>query len=129
MTNFYIGFFKFYYKDELISSFTNRTLADEKNIQNQKIYFTWDNLKENYSKYGIFLPFNIWQFKKGQVIAFFNSMTIKHIKDIKEWKTKQLDNMYMTVEFKEDNPPLSVVLNWFDSEKAIQYLMERGLKM
>jgi hypothetical protein len=56
-------------------------------------------------------------------------MTIKHIKDIKEWKTKQLDNMYMTVEFKEDDPPLSVVLNWSDSEKAIQYLMEKGLKM
>jgi hypothetical protein len=123
---FYTVSNKFYYKNDLISYSTNRTLTDE-NVQNQKIVLTWDNLEEIYSIYGLFLPFNIWQFKKGRVITFFNSITTKHVKDIKEWKIKQLDNMYMTIEFKENIPSLQTILNWSDGEKAIQYLVEKGL--
>jgi hypothetical protein len=123
---FYTVSNKFYYKNDLISYSTNRTLTDE-NVQNQKIVLTWYNLEEIYSIYGLFLPFNIWQFKKGRVITFFNSITTKHVKDIKEWKIKQLDNMYMTIEFKENIPSLQTILNWSDGEKAIQYLVEKGL--
>lgn len=85
---------------------------------------TWDNLNDYYFKYGAVLPFNIWNRKKGRLISFFET---SH-RDIKEWKTE----LKLTIKEEyiiEKHINLKTVIEYYDAEKAIQYLKERGLKI
>lgn len=84
---------------------------------------TWDNLNDYYFKYGALLPFNLWNRKKGRLISFF----IRY-PDIKEWKTElkfTIKEEYII----EKNVSLQTVMEYYDAEKAIQYLNEKGLKI
>ena len=101
------------------------TLTEELNQTTETIELTWDNLKEKYYKYGIFCNFNYWTFKKGRIISFFNfSFFNKNTWDIVEWK-KPL-NITLTIKYIKYNPSIKEIFDWSDSEKAIQYLNERG---
>lgn len=83
---------------------------------------TWDNLNDYYFKYGALLPFNLWNRKKGRLISFWETSC----RDIKEWKTE----LKLTVKEEyilEKHINLKAVMEYYDAEKAIQYLKERGL--
>lgn len=89
---------------------------------------TWDNLNDYYTKCGAVLPFNIWHRKKGRLISFFIYDMEKSCRDIKEWKTKL--NLTIKEEYiLEKHINLQTVMEYYDAEKAIQYLKERGLKI
>ena len=97
--------------------------------ENHKDTLTWDNLLEYYHNYGIVLPFNIWNFRKGHLISFFDySLFKKDTWDIKEWKSNL--NLEIEHRYEEYTPPsINFVLNWPNMNKAIQYLKEHGLEL
>ena len=101
-------------------------LEEEPKDFSEKI--TWDNLAEKYTQYGINLYFNVWNFKKGRVVSFFNNKFFPkpYEKDVKEWKNP-LDIVVKVTYKKYTTMSIEEVLKWHDIEKAIQYLKERGL--
>lgn len=68
------------------------SLLTEEQTQTKEIKITWENLNTVYYNWGLVLPFNYYQSKKGRVISFFRSSLFdKDSWDIKEWKQKELD--------------------------------------
>lgn len=132
MLKFYRCYFETINKGQVMYGDSSRVLIDEKNKpQNETIQITWDNLEQVHQKYGIDVGFNVWTRKKGRVISFFNGNLIfrkDYEKDLKEWKDKKL-NLQLKVSVKECQVSIQDVLDWYDSEKAIQYLKERGLSV
>lgn len=132
MLKFYRCYFETINKGQIMYGDSSRVLINEKDKpQNETIQITWDNLKQVHMKYGISVGFNVWTRKKGRVISFFNGSLIfrkDYEKDLKEWKDKELD-LQLKVSVKECEVSIQDVLDWYDSEKAIQYLKERGLSV
>ena len=132
MLKFYRCYYETVNKGQMMYGDFERVLVDENDKpQNETIQITWDNLKQIHEKFGIYVGFNVWTWKKGRVISFFNGTFIfpkDYEKDLKEWKDKELD-LQLKVSFKECEVSILDVLNWYDSEKAIQYLKERGLSV
>ena len=130
MLKFYSIAYKTYNNGTYIDTHYSRTLKEESEVKNDFISINWNNLSEIYHKYGLSLPFNIWNFKKGRRISFFDGNPFKKdFRDIKEWKTKL--NITVKVEYTDITHLMSIdeVLKWYDAEKAIQFLNERNLKI
>jgi hypothetical protein len=130
MLKFYSIAYKTYNNGTYIDTHYAKTLKEESEIKNDLVLINWDNLSEMYHKYSLSLPFNIWNFKKGRLVSFFDGNPFKKdFRDIKEWKTK-LD-ITVKIEYTDISNSTSIqeVLRWHDAEKAIQYLNERGLKI
>lgn len=111
-------------------SYGGRILVEEDSVQDKIILINWNSLLEEYHKLGTMLPFNIWNFKKGRIVSFFDGNPFKKdFRDIKEWKTK-LDIM-VKVEYTDitDSMSIAEVLEWYGVDKAIQFLNERNLKI
>lgn len=88
----------------------------------------WKNLnaiREIYSY--LTLPFGVKETKKGRVIIYEDWETLMFSHVIKEWKTKNL-NMTLKIYYKDCKCSLKDILNYRDSDVAIEYLMERGIK-
>lgn len=63
----------------------------------------------------------------GALLAFLRVASLtKNRRDIKEWKTPTLD-MKLVVTYEVWRCSLNTILNYWDSEKTIQYLRERNL--
>ena len=85
------------------------------------ININWDNAEREIYKLGLCLPFGITKRRKGLKLFFWNDM----FTNIKQWRD-DLDIEIKTswIEYK---PTINELLNFYDSDKAIQYLVERGL--
>lgn len=88
------------------------------------IKVNWDNVEEEILKiknvYPI-LPFGITKKRKGLQLFFHDYL----FKNIKQWK-EDLD-IEIKTSWREYKPSLKEIMNFKDSDKAIQYLVERGL--
>lgn len=127
MLHYYRILFTTYNNGVKVNYTYGHVIADESEIKEKTIPITWENLEEIYHNYGLSLPFNIWNFKRGRVISFFKGgLTDKNRRDIKEWKTPTLD-MKLVVTYEVWRCSLNTILNYWDSEKTIQYLCERNL--
>lgn len=110
--------------NEEIISYSGTTIQEEGAVENKIFHLNWDNIEEIQKQYGAYLGFNIWEKKKGRVISFFGWN-----KDIKEWKTKEL-NLIFEILYMEVTPPsIAEILKYSDGEKAIRYLNQLGLKL
>ena len=130
MLKFYSIAYKTYNNGTYIDTKYAKILEEESKIKNDLVFINWDNLSEIYCKYGLLLPFNTWNFKKGRLVSFFVVNPFKkNFRDVKEWKTK-LDIM-VKIEYTDISNLMSIdeVLKWHEGEKAIQYLNERNLKI
>lgn len=127
MLHYYRVLYTTYNNGVKVGNTSGFVIADENEIKEKTIPITWENLKEVYYNFGLELPFNIWDFKRGRVISFFEGcLTDKNRRDIKEWKTPEL-NMKLVITYEVIPCSLNTILNYWDSEKAIQYLHERNL--
>lgn len=127
MLHYYRVLYTTYNNGVKVGNTSGSVIADENEIKEKTIPITWENLKEVYYNFGLELPFNIWDFKRGRVISFFEGcLTDKNRRDIKEWKTPVLD-MKLVITYKVVPCSLNDILNYWNSEKAIQYLRERNL--
>ena len=103
-------------------------LFTEEQIQNKEIKITWENLDKVYYKWGLVLPFNYYQFKKGRVISFFQgSLFNKNNWDIKEWKQKELD-IVLKIQYEKEKITLRELQN-YDVELVNQFLKDKKLDM
>ena len=130
MLKFYSVAYKTYNNGTYIDTHYGKTLKEESEVKDELILINWENLSEKYHKYGLSLPFNIWNFKKGRLVSFFvDNPFKKNFRDVKEWKTK-LD-ITVKIEYTDISNSMSIedILEWHESEKAIQYFNERNLKI
>ena len=88
------------------------------------IKVNWDNAEEEILKiknvYPI-LPFEIIKKRKGLKLFFWNNLFL----NVKQWKEDL--NIEIKTTWKEYQPSIKMLMNFYDSDKAIQYLVERGL--
>ena len=113
-------------KEKSVHSFCS--LLTEEQIQNKEIKITWENLDKVYYKWGLVLPFNYYQFKKGQLISFFHgSLFNKNNWDIKEWKQKELD-IVLKIQYEKEKITLRELQN-YDVELINQFLKDKKLDM
>ena len=127
MLHYYRVLYTTYNNGVKVGNTSGFVIADENEIKEKTIPITWENLKEVYYNFGLELPFNIWDFKRGRVISFFEGcLTDKNRRDIKEWKTPTL-NIKLVITYETFPCSLNTILNYWDGEKAIQYLRERNL--
>lgn len=126
---FYYRYVDTYHNNTLIGCELGKILTDIEPTT-ETINITWDNLDEMYQKFGINCHFNIWNFKKGRRVSFLNDgfFLSKDERDVKEWKHPDL-NIKIEISYREYNPSIAEVLKWYDAEKAIAYLNEKGLKI
>ena len=104
------------------------SLFTEEQIQNKEIKIIWENLDKVYYKWGLVLPFNYYQFKKGRVILFFNdSLFNKNDWDIKEWKQKEFD-IVLKIQYEKEKITLRELQN-YDVELVNQFLKDKKLDM
>lgn len=93
----------------------------------QKFQYGWDNIEEYLKAHCTVLgSLHVYAVhtKKGwkcdpHTDCFFN-------KTYKQWKKDPLD-IQVTVTFEPAKLSLNQILNWYDSDEAIQYLLERGM--
>ena len=127
MVHYYQVLFTTYNNGVKVGNTSGFIIADENEVKEKTIPITWENLEEVYYNYGLNLPFNYWNFKHGRTISFFKgAFCDKNRRDIHERKTPILD-MKLVITYKVVPCSLNDILNYWDSEKAIQYLRERNL--
>ena len=90
------------------------------------IKVNWGNVEEEILKiknvYPI-LPFEIIKKRKGLKLFFWNNLFL----NVKQWKEDL--NIEIKTTWKEYQPSIKMLMNFYDSNKAIQYLVERGLNI
>ena len=134
MLQFYRIYYSIYHNDELMKKdYTGKMLRDENCVKDEDYTLTWDNIESCYYREGTNYNFALYTFKKGRVISFFDNSVIKCIKnknwrDIVEWKTPDI-NIKIKIQYKPFTPSLKEVMEYSDSDAAIQYLNEHGLKI
>ena len=125
-----------YYREKCItyvngkekSVYSSSGLFTEEQAQNKNIKITWENLDKVYSKWGLILPFNYFQSKKGRRISFFNgSLFNRNNWDIKEWKQKKLD-IVLKIQYEKEKITLRELQN-YDIELVNQFLKDKKLDM
>lgn len=127
MLHYYRVLFTTYSNGVKIGTINAFTIADENEIKEETIPITWKNLEEVSHDYGLNLSFTYREFKRGRVIRFSNkTFCDKKHRKIYEWKTPVLD-MKLVITYKVELCSLNNILNYWDSDKAIQYLRERNL--
>ena len=85
------------------------------------ININWDSAEREIYKLGLCLPFGITKRRKGLKLFFWDDL----FTSVKQWK-EDLDIEIKTT-WKEYQPSIKMLMNFYDSDKAIQYLVERGL--
>ena len=127
----YRKIFHVYWNDINVSNKSNFCLLydDALDKETEEIKITWENLNDVYYKYGLMLPFNIWNFKKGRYIELYDgSIFNKKLWGIKENKTPN-PNVKIIIEYeKRDDFTIHDIITRFDVDKAIRYLKEKGLE-
>ena len=127
MLHYYRVLYTTYNNGVKVGNTSGFTIADESEVKEETIPITWENLEEVYYDYGLKLPFNYYNSKRGRVISFFEgAFCDKNRRDIKEWKTPEL-NMKLIITYEVMPCSLNDIINYWDGEKAIQYLRERNL--
>lgn len=122
MLNYYNIYYKTLDKNGDCFWTTVRNIIDyEENIKDKElIKITWDNVEEIYQKYYYCLPFEIWKIKKGIKLLFYDDIIPKC-----SWKKLYKLNISLLITTEIDTPSLKELLEYNNSDKAIQYITER----
>lgn len=100
---------------------------EDKKPHDDFINLNWNNISEFYKSHGLKCNFILWRTQKGKLISFFNfNIFKKETWDIKEWKNDL--NLLVVWKYEEYKPKIDSILKYYDSEKAIKYLKERGIQ-
>lgn len=129
MMKFYAIYYITYHNGKQFDIKRAEIICDESKVDEWRVKFTWGNLTELYREIGCHCCFNIWNFKRGRLVSFYNSaFGPAYERDIKEWKHKEL-NIEVKCEWHEETPSIHKILDWPNGEKAMQYLLERGMNI
>lgn len=81
----------------------------------------WDNILNIYEKIGLYLPYGLRKTRKGLTFYYHDYFSIK------QWKEEL--NIEIKTTWIEYKPTINELLNFYDGDKSIQYLVERGLNV
>lgn len=124
MLTYYLVCYSTLYNGQVINNNIGHVILDETAAtETQHIPITWENLNTIYNEYGLSCAFNIWNYRKGRKIEFFSWSSA-----IKEWKTTDF-NLELRISYTPYNAPIEDIMKYCEGDKAIQYLVERGLKV
>ena len=124
MLKYYLVCYSTLYNGQVINNNIGHVILDETAaIETQHIPITWENLNTIYNEYGLSCALNIWNCRKGRKIEFFSWRSA-----IKEWKTTDF-NLELRISYTPYNAPIEDIIKYWEGDKAIQYLVERGLKV
>lgn len=125
MLNAYYKEYRTFVNNELAGTEGSVILCEESEAEEKTIEINWDNVDVIYSKYGILIRFSLYCASKGKVISYQDG---EHFLDrkIKEWKTPKL-NAQLVIHCRKVNISMRELMNYYDADKAIQYMKERGL--
>ena len=131
MLEFYYKTITIFYENEKFNGRSYNVLVEEEKAKDYSIIINWDNINEIYKENAFALPFNMWHFKKGLRISWFDITLLDILckpkrRDIKQWKVSNL-KMTMQVKYRKYIPSLQEVFNWSNCEKASQFLKEHNL--
>lgn len=106
-----------------------KALTDEDEAKDYTILVNWENIADFYCKYAPAVPFQLYNFKRGHYLSFSDFSLFKSKTwDIAQWRHPEL-KIEIKVEYKEMRPSINEVLHWSNGEKAMQYLLERGINI
>ncbi len=74
-----------------------------------------------YEKIGLYLPYGLRKTRKGLKFYYHDYFSIK------QWKEEL--NIEIKTTWIEYKPTINELLNFYDGDKSIQYLVERGLNV
>lgn len=120
---FYRVWTRIYHNGKLICTDGRGTTLRNIAPVNKEYDITWDTLNENIER-GYFNS-RYYKKKKGRVFEIFTLMGGSYI--FKEWKGAL--NLHGVVFYEEYTPSIQQVLEWPEGDKAIQYLVERGMSV
>ena len=124
MLTYYLVCYSTLYNGQVINNSIGHAILDETtSTETQHIPITWENLNTIYNEYGLSCAFNIWNCREGRKIEFFSWRSA-----IKEWKTADF-NLELRISYTPYNAPIEDIMKYWEGDKAIQYLVERGLKV
>ena len=103
----------------------------EKDLNDELFKITWENLDEVYMEYGCLAPFTIWNFKNNRIIEFWDWSLFcsKEYRHISSKKYPVLPLTYKITYEEVNNLSIKDILEIAPAEKAIKYLVERGLNI
>ena len=124
MLKYYLVCYSTLYNGQVISNNIGNVILDETAAtETQHIPITWENLNTIYNEYGLSCAFNIRNCRKGRKINFFSWRSA-----IKEWKTTDF-NLELRISYTPYNASIEDIMKYWEGDKAIQYLVESGLKV
>lgn len=124
MLKFYYIHYTTYYRGKEVAYRTVHCLCDESKVDNWRVKVTWDNLVELWERVGgLCCGFSIWNLKRGRQLSFANTWPWQ---EPKEWKHAD-PQIEIECCWSERQVSIRDVMEWHDSEKAMQYLKERGM--
>lgn len=119
MTNFYkIKASLFCHGKEVTRRYVGQCIKDESEVRNIERHYNWENIHELCNT-GLMYAYTESR-RKGRVLQV-NGEVIFH-----EWKDTDME-LTLKVEHIKDNPSLYDIVHFHDGEKAIQWMVERGL--
>lgn len=105
----------------------SRVILNEKEAINKGIEITWENVDKFCQEFGHEIEFYLSRTEKGRKIKYtdFNVFKPHTYPDI-EGKDKKLC-LRFEINFEERTPSMNDLMSYYDSDKVIQYLKERGI--
>ena len=125
MLKFYYVHYTTYYKGERVGHSTASALCEESEVKNFRKKVTWENLADIWEELGGCCNFLIYNMKKGRQLSFVDTWPWQ---EPKEWECTD-PQVEIECCWSERQVSIQDVMEWYDSEKAIQYLNERNLKI
>ena len=125
MLKFYYIYYTTYYKGRKVGCTTAQALCEESEVKNFHKKVTWENLASICEEVGGCCNFFIWNMKKGRQISFGNTWPWQ---EPKEWKHTD-PQVEIECCWSERQVSIQDIMDWHDSEKVMQYLNERKIKI
>lgn len=127
MMNMYNVYYRTYYNDKRIYQRSSRLMYDKEPSDVAFEATNFEQLWEFVKSHGVYVPFTLWDFggRRGRMIECFQFgvPTIRERKP-KEFRVR-LSISYAVVE----HVRLSEVMDYYDGEAAIRWLLDRGMQI
>ena len=109
------------------TNYGHKTLMEEEEAKDCSIVATWENITEFYYNHALSSCFQLYNFKRGKYLSFEDFNLFKRQTwDIAQWRHPEM-KIELKFHYVEVHPSINEILRYHNGEKAMQYLLERGI--
>lgn len=111
------------------TNYGHKVLIEEESAKDYSVFATWENITEFYHNHALSSCFQLYNFKHGKYLSFedFNPFK-RYTWDIAQWRHPET-KIELKFHYVEVHPSINEVLHYHNGEKAMQYLLERGINI